>query len=62
MGLHKLSELARYTPNILAKHFESQHNWLLSEFINLSLPQFIDEIAAELTGHEFMTPGYSPRS
>jgi hypothetical protein len=62
MGLHKLSELARYTPDLLARHLDSQHNWLLSEFINLSLPQFIDEIAAELTGHEFMPPGYSARS
>jgi hypothetical protein len=37
-------------------------NWLLSEFTSLSLTQFIDEIAAELTGHEFMPPGYAPRS
>jgi hypothetical protein len=61
MALHRLSEIARYTPDKLSKHFESQHNWLLSEFINLSLEQFVDEIAAEMTGQEFMPTGYSPR-
>ena len=61
MALHRISELARYTPDVLAQHLDSQHNWLLSEFINLSLPQFLDEISAEMTGHEFMPPGVSPR-
>jgi hypothetical protein len=62
MALHKLSELVRYWPNRLVDHFDSQHNWLLSEFINSALPQFIDEVSAEITGHEFMPPGYSPRA
>lgn len=61
MALHRLSELARYTPDRLARHFECQHNWLLSEFINLSLPQFIDEISSEITGNDFMPPGYTVR-
>ena len=61
MALHRLSELARYTPDVLAQHFDSHHNWLLSEFINLSLSQFLDEVSAEMTGHEFMPPGISPR-
>lgn len=55
--MHRLSELARYTPTLLAKHFEAQHNWLLSEFIARALHQFVDEISAEITGQEFMIPG-----
>ena len=56
-AMHKLSELARYTPDKLSKHFDCQHNWLLSEFISSAPSQFIDEISSELTGHEFMLPG-----
>lgn len=56
-AMHKLSELARYTPTSLAKHFDSQHNWLLSEFIDSALYQFIDGISSEITGKEFMKPG-----
>lgn len=55
-AMHRLSELARYTPDYLAKHFDSQHNWLLSEFIEVSPSQFIDEISSEITGREFMIP------
>ena len=56
-ALHKLSELARYSPIRLKKHFDSQHNWLLSEFINVSLEHFIDQISSEITGMEFAQPG-----
>lgn len=56
-AMHKLSEMARYTPDKLSRHFECQHNWLLSEFIASASGQFIDEISSELTGHEFMLPG-----
>ncbi|WP_160286307.1 YaaC family protein [Pseudomonas knackmussii] len=56
-AMHKLSELARYAPNILSKHFESRYNWLLSEFISIAPLQFIDELSSELTGYEFMPPG-----
>ena len=61
MAMHRISELARYTPDVLSRHFDSQHNWLLSEFINLSLRQFLDEISAEITSHEFMPPGVASR-
>ena len=44
-AMHKLSELARYSPMLLGKHFESKHNWLLSEFISTAPYQFIDEIS-----------------
>lgn len=55
--MHRLSELARYNPLLLFRHFESQHNWLLSEFIATSGFQFIDEISSEITGQQFMVPG-----
>lgn len=60
-AMHRLSELARYTPDYLSKHFDSQHNWLLSEFIQVAPSQFIDEISSEITGQEFMTPGRAIR-
>ncbi len=56
-AMHRLSELARYEPMRLVKHFECQHNWLLIEFINVSRDQFLDEISAEITGNDFMVPG-----
>jgi len=56
-GMHRLSELSRYNPLALSKHFISKHNFLLNEFINLAPRQFIDEIASEITGKEFMIPG-----
>ena len=56
-AMHKLSELARYSPQSLAKHFEGRYNWLLSEFIAIAPLQFLDEISCEMTGHEFIPPG-----
>ncbi|WP_420899345.1 YaaC family protein [Erwinia persicina] len=56
-AMHKLSEMSRYTPNVLSRHFDCQHNWLLSEFVSSALNQFIDEISSEITGLEFMLPG-----
>ena len=32
--MHRLSELARYNPKRLQRHFQCQHNWLLAEFIH----------------------------
>lgn len=55
--MHRLSELARYEPHRLAGHLDAGHNWLLSEFISIALRQFVDEIAAEITGMDFMIPG-----
>lgn len=60
-AMHRLSELSRYTPDKLAKHFECSHNWLLSEFIETAPLQFIDEISSEMTGREFMIPGRASR-
>lgn len=55
--MHRLSELSRYDPIRLKKHFDCQHNWLLSEFINLAPTQFIYTIACEITGQDFKIPG-----
>jgi hypothetical protein len=57
MAMHRLSELGRYEPELLNRHLEGQHNWLLTEFISIAPRQFIDEISSELTGLEFMSPG-----
>ncbi|WP_207896862.1 YaaC family protein [Rubrivivax gelatinosus] len=61
-AMHRLSELSRYSPMQIAKLFSGHQNWLLSEFIQMSLPQFIDEMAAEITGHQCMTPNVRPAS
>jgi hypothetical protein len=57
-AMHCLSELARYSPQLLHNHFENKHNWLLSEFIQLAPMQFIDEISSEITGEEFLPPQF----
>jgi hypothetical protein len=57
-ALHRLSELARYHPALLSRHFKAQHNWLLSEFIAKSLHQYVDEVSCEMTGKEILVPGY----
>jgi hypothetical protein len=56
-AMHRLSELSRYDPLSLRKHLERKHNWLLSEFISIATKQFIDEIASEMTGSDFLVPG-----
>jgi hypothetical protein len=55
-AMHRLSELARYDPAGLDKHLSGQANWLLSEFIQGSLDQFVDQIASEITGRQFWPP------
>lgn len=54
-AMHRLSELSRYAPDKLAKHFDCQHNWLLSEFIVSAPNQFIDSVLSKITGHDFFT-------
>jgi hypothetical protein len=56
-ALHRISEIARYQPDSLQRHFECRHNWLLSEFIAKALTQYIDEISSEITGADFMPTG-----
>jgi hypothetical protein len=55
-AMHRLSEICRYKPIELAAFLSGQKNWLLSEFIQMAPNQFIDEVASEITGYQFMTP------
>lgn len=55
-AMHRLSELARYEPTRLQRHFDAQHNWLLSEFIKVAPAQFLLHTASEITGREFIEP------
>lgn len=57
-AMHRLSEMSRYDPNLLDAHLGSQHGWLLSEFINKSLYQFIDMISSEISGDDFRATGF----
>lgn len=55
-AMHRLSEICRYKPLQLASLLAGQKNWLLTEFIEMSAVQFIDEVASELTGLQFLVP------
>jgi len=57
-AMHRLSELSRYNPQILSKHLEKDASWLLTEFINKSIYQFIDQISSEITGKDFRVTGF----
>ena len=57
-AMHRLSELARYEPDILKSHLEKDASWLLNEFINKSVVQFIDQISSEITGNQFRITGF----
>ena len=56
--MHWLSELVRYNPRLFEKYMKSNQNWLLHEFIENALLQFIDEIGCEITRKDIMTTGY----
>lgn len=58
IAMHRLSELTRYDPKKLHAHFDCQHNWLLTEFLNQATQNFVDQIASDVTGQELMVPGY----
>ena len=60
LAMHRLSEICRYRPLELASFLAGQKNWLLTEFVRMSPPQFLDELAAELTGQQFMLPNVRP--
>ena len=55
-AMHRLSEICRYKPSQLRSFLDGSKNWLLSEFVAMSPPQFLDEIACEMTGHRIMIP------
>lgn len=55
---HWLSELVRYNPKLFNKYMRSKQNWLLHEFVDSALDQFVDEISCEITGEDIMCTGY----
>lgn len=55
-AMHRLSEVCRYRPSDLLSLLNGQKNWLLTEFVSMAPPQFLDEIACEITGHQIMIP------
>lgn len=59
-AMHRLSELCRYRPIQFESFLGGQRNWLLSEFVLMAPNQFLDGIAAEVTGHQFMLPNVRP--
>ena len=61
-AMHRLSELCRYRPLELESFLAGQKNWLITEFVLMSPEQYLDGIAAELTGHQFMRPNIRPAS
>jgi hypothetical protein len=54
--MHRLSELSRYDPRGFERHLCGEANWLITEFIEHSTYQFIDQIASEITGFQFWRP------
>ena len=55
---HWLSELVRYDPKLFNRYMKSKQNWLLHEFIDNALNQFVDEVSCEITGQDIMCTGY----
>ncbi len=58
--LHWLSELVRYNPAAFSRLLSSKQNWLIREFMDIGLNQFIDEIGSEITGVNVMCKGHKP--
>lgn len=56
LAMHRLSEICRYRPMELESFLSGQKNWLLTEFIQMSPSQFVDEISSEITGYQVMIP------
>ena len=55
-AMHRLSEICRYRPLELRSLLSGRENWLVSEFVEKSPLQFIDAMASEVTGYEFLEP------
>lgn len=51
-AMHRLSELSRYDPDKLSRHFNNRYGWLLSEFLTRTLDQVLDDLASEITACE----------
>jgi hypothetical protein len=61
MIAHRLSELSRYSPDLLHSHYKSGHNWLLVEFLNNCLDQFIDQVCCDICGQDLHPPSSRPK-
>jgi hypothetical protein len=57
-SMHWLSELTRYNPEKFDKMMNTKLNWLIHEFVDNALYQFIDEISCEITDADIMNSGY----
>jgi len=55
-AMHRLSELSRYDPDGLVQYLSGQPSWLLKEFVTIAPHQFIDQLASEITGINFLPP------
>lgn len=56
--MHWLSELVRYNPEKFERLMHTKQNWLIHEFVETALYQYIDEISCEITGADIMTSGF----
>lgn len=56
--MHWLSELVRYNPKKFENMMGTKQNWLIHEFVDNALYQFVDEISCEITKTDIMTNGY----
>lgn len=56
--MHWLSELVRYSPERFNMLMGTKQNWLIHEFIDNALYQYIDEISCEMTGADIMPSGH----
>lgn len=56
--MHWLSELVRYNPEKFDRVMQTKQNWVLHEFVDTALDQFIDEVSSEMTRQEIMPTGY----
>ena len=56
--MHWLSELVRYNPEKFAQMMGTKQTWLIHEFIDNALYQFVDELSCEITKADIMTSGY----
>ena len=57
LAMHRLSEIARYKPIELIHMLEGNRNWIIYEFVKVARNQFLDEVAAEITGFEISPAG-----
>lgn len=59
--MHCLSEMVRYKPDLYNDLLESKYGWLLTEFVELGIEQFVDEISSEISGLNIMRSGVASK-